>query len=831
MRKSVKKRTLSFALALMLFGVTGCGQGKSDTGITTEARNGALYTYNEYISKAPVSWNPHIGDSDADSYVQGYTEMGLYAISLADDLENYSFVDEMAVGDPADVTADYVEKYGISEGETGKAWEIALNPDAVWANGEAITAEDYLWSMEQLLNTEMQNKKATAYYTGDSALYKAKDYYIGNNAEYTKIPVGTVYSDEEIAAFVAENRLFFSLSAIPFLDEEGAHTLSSYHDLAENQMKQEEPKTAIYSLFFADRDYENGTDITAVLSGDGFRENVSGYVPVTAENLEQVKEALGVFTSNVGSLGVDAGEWYNLCAVSSEADTAKTAFDEVGIFATGDLKFVLVFENAQTLRDVKNLLCTNWIVYRPYYEEGFSYVGDLKVTNYGTASGNYMAYGPYVLEAYQTDKELVFAKNDSWYGYQEDKTNYHEGQYQTSRIVSQIIDQQSTALLEFEKGNLDQVRLASTDLDKYKFSDYLLTRTGGNIWQIAFNSDAEKLADIESDGQGNRRVLSIQEFRKGLSLSLNRADIGKSIMVGSKPAYALINENYYYDLENDMNSIYRDTDAAKEAITDLYGIRYGAGETYATLEDAYQSVTGYDITEATACFEAAYEYAVANGLYTDGEKIQINIYNNAQTAALTALGEYMQSQVNLATEGTGFEGKITVSIKAQESGRLEAIRDGKIEAAYYSRSSSYDDPYGLIGTYVNAAQEVILECGFDPSTENVAITYDFDGNGSEETLEKTYLDWQMSTVAGGTYADDVETKLHILARLENALLGGFRTLPVCVGTDVLLYSQKVEYATTDANTFAAYGGIRLMTYNYDDAAWKDYCAKGSLSYE
>lgn len=111
-------------------------------------------------------------------------------------------------------------------------------------------------------------------------------------------------------------------------------------------MKQEEPKTAIYSLFFADRDYENGTDITAVLSGDGFRENVSGYVPVTAENLEQVKEALGVFTSNVGSLGVDAGEWYNLCAVSSEADTAKTAFDEVGIFATGDLKFVLVFENA-----------------------------------------------------------------------------------------------------------------------------------------------------------------------------------------------------------------------------------------------------------------------------------------------------------------------------------------------------------------------------------------------------------------------------------------------------------------------------------------------------
>lgn len=974
MKTSICKRTLALVLALVFIVslcMTGCGKTEPDAGPVDdnvpEQKADPVYTYNEYIAKAPVSWNAHIGESDADSYVQLYTEMGLYAITLAEDKENYCFVDEMAVGDPSDVTANYVEQYGISEGDAGKAWEIKLNPDAVWANGEAITSEDYVWSMEQLLNTDMRNRKATAYYSGESALYKAKDFYMNNNVEYAKIPVGTEYSDDELAAFAADGKLFFSLSNIPFLDQEGTHTLSSYHALAERQMAADATKTTIYSLFFADRDFENGTDITAALSGSSFTENIHGYVPVTAKNIDAVKEALGVFTANIGALGVDAGNWYNLCAITKttateytkvtqgteytddeikelvasgtlyfgldkipfldeegthtltsyhgvaerqmEADAAKTTiyslffpdrdfengtditetlgafkkningyvkiteenfeivkealgvftanigglgvdagnwyqlcaisseveieettFDEIGIFATGDLSFVLVFENAQSLWDVKNLLCTNWIVYRPYYEEGCSYVGELKVSNYGTPSGQYMAYGPYVLDSYQTDKELVFARNDNWYGYQPGKTNYHEGQYQTTRIVSQIIEQQSTALLEFEKGNLDQVRLASTDLDKYKFSDYLLTRTGGNIWQIAFNSDAEKLAGIEADGQGNRRVLSIPEFRRGLSLSLNRSDIGRNIMVGSKPAYSFINDNYYYDMENNIDSIYRNTDAAKQAIVDLYNVGYGSGETYATLDEAYQSITGYDITEATECFKAAYEYAVTNGLYADGEKVQINIYNNTLTAALTALGEYMQAQVNQATVGTGFEGKVTISVKAQESGRLEAIRDGNIEAVYYSRISDYNNPYGLIGSYVDSSKETLLECGFDPSVATLSLTFDFNGDGAEETVENTYLNWQLSTIAGGAYAGNVEARLYILARLENALLSGFRTLPICVGTDVLLYSQKVEYATTDANTFAAYGGIRLMSYNYDDAAWAEYCA-GGLSYE
>ena len=119
-------------LTALLPVLSACNQN-SDTG----------YTLNEYISKFPATWNTHNGTTDADEYVQGYTEIGLYDFTLSEDRTTYAFIDEMAVGDPKDVTAT-TTGYGIAEGDTGKAWEITLNPDATWEYGTKTTAEDYV---------------------------------------------------------------------------------------------------------------------------------------------------------------------------------------------------------------------------------------------------------------------------------------------------------------------------------------------------------------------------------------------------------------------------------------------------------------------------------------------------------------------------------------------------------------------------------------------------------------------------------------------------------------------------------------------------------------
>ncbi len=904
-----------------------------------------LHTFNEYIAQSPTTWNTHNGTTDADTYIQGYTEIGLYDFTLSDDRSTYAFIDEMATGDPVNVTSEYVDRFGITQADAdntslGKAWEITLNPDATWENGEAITAEDYVWSMERVLSPDMKNSAAATYITGDYEIYNANNYYsYGSTEEYFKITAGTQYTDEELEQMVADGVLYFSFNT-PIFDTEGSFTISEHHAI-ESQQKfylngdGEDVYDLLYNAYADDanefgyiqiteenfEDFQTNfsvlsasalgalipewydllsvlraaspvfTKITAeteytddaleqmvadgtlyfsfdtpifdtegsftvsghhaiesqqkfYLNSDGedvydllYNEyaddaNEYGYIQITEENFEDFKTNFSVLSAS--ALGALIPHWYNLLSVISYTSVEETPFSNVGIFATdNNTKFVIVFANALSQWDVKYLLTDNWIVYRPYYEDGYEQQGSLTVTTYGTTSGQYMGYGPYKMTGYQTNSQITFERNENWYGYKEGATNYHPGQFQTDRIVCRIISDQNTALLEFEAGNLDSVRLNANNMDQYRFSDYLLTRTASNTWSITFNSDAEALASIESDGNGNRRILSVDDFRRALSLSIDRSYIGTNILAGSAAAYSFINNNYYYDMENDPESIYRNSEQAMEGIVRLYNISYGPGQTYETLQEAYAAVSGYDEDAAREAFESAYDYAVANGLYTDGENIRINIYNNALSTQITALGTYLQQAFNAAAEGTPFEGRITVEIRQMQTGRYDAIAQGRIEAIYYSFSGDFNDPNGMLANFTDPEVQTILECGFDPETESFAITYDFDGDGTEETITKTYTEWQRSITASGEYyGASQDVKLTIMSELEYQLLNGFRTLPLVVGTDLTLRSMKVEYATNTSNIFAMYGGVRLMTYNYTDGEWAEFIRDtGNLVYE
>mgnify|MGYP001638424037 CR=1 FL=1 len=910
-----------------------------------------VYTYNEYISRFPSSWSTHNASSDADMYVQKYTEMGLYAYSLSDDKTTFKFVDEMATGDPVNVTSTYSGRYGITAADAdntkaGKAWEITLNPDATWENGTAITADDYVWSMERVLSSEMKNKLATSYTTGETAVYNGNNYYNGGDTVNYKLYTEAL-TEAQIAAGIAERSLFFSLSSSPIIL--GKFTLQYYHDLFPRNSrffrkdKSEDPAVRDWYAYLKDTygdtaneygyilltedNYEvikagmtilsenlgtkNLPDWTCALSyvfnyheeynlisGEKtdaeiqtlmdsgtlyfsltsskivlgkltlqeyhdmfegrnarfFRKDKSedpavrdwyaylteqygstadefGYIKVTADNFADIREGMTILSENLGTKNLPA--YYNALSEFKWVENTSVPFDEVGIFKTADNKFVMVFENALSLHRVKDALTSNWLVYKAYYEEGYSQQGSLKLTSYGTTSGKYMGYGPYKLDSYETDKQLVFVRNENWYGYKSDKKNYHANEYQTDRIVCKILADQATALLEFESGNLDNVVLSANDTDKYKFSDYLLKRSGSNTWSISINSDAEKLAALESDGNGNRRILSVPEFRKAISLSIDRAYIGQNIVAGATAAYTFINDNYYYDMENDPTSVYRNTAQAKKAVLALYGIEYGEGKRYATLDDAYKSVSGYDPDSAKEAFVAAYTKAKAAGLYNDGDNIRLTVYNTSVTAKFTALVNYIQKTVNEATKGTPLQDKVTVTTAVMQNGLGDAIHNGRVEARYYSFAGDYANPNGMIANFTDSKANTTPECGFDPLTATFDVTADFNGDGEAETVTKTYDAWQKSIAAGGAYATaSNDIKLEILSALEYNLLSGFRTLPLCVIADVTLRSKKVNYATENANIFVAYGGVRLMTYKYSDAEWANFCKdKNNLKYD
>ena len=932
--RSFNKKPIAFILALVML---SCVMLPVLSACTKKAsEEDSLHTYREYISKFPATWNTHNGTTDADEYIQGYTEMGLYDLTLSEDRSTYAFVDEMATGDPVDVTSSLSGKYGIAAGESGKAWEITLNPDATFENGTKITAEDYVWSMERVLSPDMKNSAASKYITGDYEIYNAKNYYsYGSTEEYFQI-FDTEYTEDELNSLVEEGKLYLSLTnGIVYTGFSFSlsqwHTLQAkyfyknmdttgedYYVKLENavsagidergyiQVTKENfdvikeclsvmyenmssyiaswycslyvltASNAVYNQIF-DTEYSD-TDLQALIadkklylsltngivytgfsfslsqwhelqakyfyknmdtSGEDYYvklENAvsadideSGRVLITEENFDVIKECLSVMYENMSSY---IASWYCSLFVLSYEEVAETPFSNVGIYKKDDTHFVMVFVNSLSAWQVKYLLTDNWLVYKPYYEAGYSQQGSLTVTSYGTTSGQYMGYGPYKLSSYEKDKEITFVRNENWYGYKEGATNYHEGQFQTDKIVCQIISDQATALLEFESGNLDSVKLTANDMNKYKFSDYLLKRTASNTWSITFNSNKDALKAIESDNQGNRQILSVTEFRKALSLCLDRSYIGQNILAGSAAAFSFINDNYYYDIENDANSIYRNSEQAKESIVKLYGVEYGEGKTYKTLDEAYRAITGYDIDSAKENFISAYNTATAEGLYTNGQTIKINIYNNALSSQLSSLEQYMQTQVDTATKGTPLEGKIKIEFKAQQSGRLESIAQGSLEAVYYSYSGNYNDPNGMLGNFTDCNQTTLIEYGFNPAEEKFSVTCDFEDGKGEQTLTDTYYNWQKSIAAGGKYSDKSnDVKLAIMSALEYNLLSNFRTLPLCVGTDLTLRSKKVTYATDNANIFAMYGGVRLMTYNYNDGDWANFCKdKNNLNY-
>lgn len=143
----------------------------------------ADYTFREFISATTgLKWAPHTWETASDRYILDYTTAGFYDFVLNADGTGWTVVDEMAQGAPEDVTAQYAGRYGITAGETARAWRIQLNPGACWENGEAINADTYIYSFRQLLDSKMKNRRADTLYAGDFAIVGAKDYLYGQGS-------------------------------------------------------------------------------------------------------------------------------------------------------------------------------------------------------------------------------------------------------------------------------------------------------------------------------------------------------------------------------------------------------------------------------------------------------------------------------------------------------------------------------------------------------------------------------------------------------------------------------------------------------------------------
>lgn len=733
----------------------------ADSTTPTEAAQ-LNYTFNDYMSGSPDVWSPHEWETSSDSYILDQTTMGLYGFDLNDTRDGYVISPEMAASDPVDVTSDYAgnETYGVPADATSQyAFKVALNENACWEDGTPINADSYIYSMQQMLDSKMKNYRATIYTSGTTELANAYAYNHSGMPIYTAVAADGAYRE------VADEEMYFSLTqVIAFFGD----TAQAYYEGG-------------YQSSFLDAD---GNDLFAKYATG------EDYIQLT----EEAKQDLLTISANLGDPNPEA---YKEWCFSYDGVSEQIPWENVGLIKTGDYEITIILKNPITQFYFYYGFSGTWLVYKDLYESNKKETGDIIKTTYGTSADNYMSFGPYKLTEYQVDKQITMEKNDKWYGYTDGK---HEGQFQTTKIDCQIIETQATSLQLFLQGKLDYVALVADDMESYRASDYIVFTPQTFTSKLTFNGDYNALKKRESDGI-NKKLLSYVDFRKALSLAIDRTEFAAQCTATHKAGYGIL--NYIYVSNPDTGEVYRNTEQAKKVLCDFYGV---------SSED---QITGYDKEEASKLMTSAYEAALAKGDIDADDIVDLEFLVYKNDDAYIKIIKFIQDAYTEAAIGTPLEGRIHITMTADED-YYDHAQQGLFEIIISTWGGSSMDPYSIMECY--ADPDKMFEYGFKPKEAKLTIEL----NG--ESITKTFYDWYVALCTEEYAVADSNTRNTILAAMEGFILEQNFCTPLYYRTEAALYSKQVTLGTDTFVQILAFGSIRYMTYNYDDEAWKTYCS-------
>jgi len=777
------------------------------------------YTYNTFLGTFPTVWNNHTYQTATDSEIIGYTEPGFYTFDYNETLDGYKVVPDMATSEPVDVTANYVgEEWGIEEGAKSRAWRITLRQDIKWEDGTPITANDFVESAKRLLNPEANNYRADSLYMGNMVITGAKNYYYSgksvdedNGATAAYALADLVKGDDGV--YTTPNAEPIYISVTKSLDWLGGNSLQAYVN-------------AYGEAMF---DVASFNSLLAM-------ENENGYITVTDETIDLL--------ANVITFSADWGETRdNVRDYMFYTSTYPTTeFDTVGIKAVSDYELDLIMDKELEGFYLLYSLTGAWLVKTDLYDSCITITDGVYNINYGTSKETYMGYGPYMLESFQADKQFVLVKNPNWYGYNDEA---NKDLYQTTKIVYDFIENGETAMEAFLQGKLDAKGLDIDYIEDYSKSEHVYYTTGDSTFFIAMNPDKTALESEQAKVPGtNKTILTVQEFRMALSFSLDRAAFCLATSPANSAAFGAYSSYIISDPDN--GTAYRTTDEAKQVIANFWGVadEIGEGKLYANIDEAIDSITGYNLEMGKELFNQAYDKAIAEGLMTETDVIEICVgIPNAESKFYNNGYDFLVNNYTEAVKGTKLEGKLTFTRDDTiGNGFSDALKSNQVNLLFgVGWTGSALDPYGLMEAYTSTSYQ------YDPAwdTTTTPLTISLDGvNYTATVWEWTEImagEVRTITAEDGTTKEyscgladkDPETRLVILAALEGAVLQTYDMLPIMDDASVALKGMQINYYTEDYIYGVGRGGVKYMTYNYTDAEWDAFVAAqgGTLNYK
>lgn len=824
----MKQKKLLMLIAMVLVVVlcasvlTACkkDKGNGDGNVTkpgTGWEDPKMYTMREYTSQMPSQWCTILSSDNVNNTMESYFTSAFYEFNYKFDADGkivpgaYT-VEYSAATKLEDVTKKYAGKYGLAaDAEKGQAFAMTLRNDLKWDDGTPIKAADFVYTMMQQLSPKYLFATASNYYSGNYVIHNAQNYVKqGQKGWFDNGNMNLAYSDLALGAdgkyTLKGNECTIALKK-PLVWLQG-NTLDSYVTNAPQYFD-----TAAYASLLALAD-------------------ANGDVAVTAESLALLttvitaKAAWGETKENtVGYMYVN----YEYPAMD---------FSEVGYFV-GDNEYELVMVIDGTLNplDAEGNLTyeagyyfSNWpLVKKDLWERCEDQSKTPYANSYCTTQEKSASWGPYKLTNYQDQKTYTVSRNDKWFGY---GLPQYANQYQTDAIVTEKIEEWDTAWLAFQKGNLDGIGMDVKIAADYRTSKRAYFTPETYTFDLNIQSNATSKTD-----KRNNLLLNYPDFRKAISLSLDRDDYCAKNNPSSQAALGLLNSMYYYDVEN--GKVYRDTIQAKEAILNAYGATKNAdgswkvGEnTYTDIEDALDATTGYNLTLARQLVERAVAQAKKEGKYSDGDEIILTYGIETQSANTDRVKNWFQAAFDNMTKGTSIEGKVKIEYFMFSSATWsEQFADGEYDLCFGAWGNAPFNPaYLLCETQISDENRYAVK--WDPTTVEVTVKATPDDKHKDGNYTYNLAQWRL--ILQGKDGCPVnfknfpmEDQLAALGAVETAILKEYYSIPVFSRYSASLMGYKVDYISYEYNTFMGYGGIRYMTFNYDDTAWAEFVASNN----
>lgn len=793
--------------------------------------------YNTTTSVMPSNWNEFTYADNNDTQIMNYIGSSFfeYDYKFEDDVKynadgsinkdgivegayttNYSAATKLE-----DITASVDAKWGYTaeqKAEGGYAWKITLRDDLKWDDGTAITAADFEYSMQQLLDPAFMNFRANTYY--DTLMIKNSKPYFFQNQEGTYETVASLGYASNQAAIDDGKTLYVNLwnmwGAQGYLSEAG----------------EEAPEWAEI------------TDTTVYTNDDG-SDSISG---------ADLWNEYSSYTEVGAGAGYDA-------AIYVENAVRNVAWENVGIYAIPEENaIVLCLDKAYSFLKEDGSLS----VWAPYYFSSLPVVHKAKyeaskiapaagatlwTSNYNSSLETTASWGPYKLVEFEAGSHYKLAKNENWYGWNMEQ---YKNQYNITAINCRKVDEFSTKWMGFLNGSYDDATLQTENVADYLDSKYVyFTSTATGTFGMQLFSDINVLKNSEN----NNGILAIQEFRHAFNLALNRSDLVEKIWPGSAvPCFGLLNVAYYYDIENspelEDGGQYRNATVAKEGILRAYGFTQDANGKWSggdlsglSTEDAYDSLTGYNPTLAKQKMQEAITILTADPEkygYDATKEITLIYGSSVDNAKQRFRANYLQEVLNGLAQGTVLEGKIKVVFDASAGNQwAEAFRTGKTQIGFgYGFSGNAFNPFDIIGAFVNPEDDLNYHMYWDTSAIDMTLTMPA-GNyaGAGETITMSIQNWyyclnglaetenQAKTYNWGEGFAPVEARLMILSALEEITIKESRSVMLIAEGGGSFLGAKFSYFSEDEHTFMGFGGIRYMEVNYTDAEWADFVAQ------